>query len=44
MSDKKITINIDPIMNYFKGLKDDMLIAYSILAVGIVVLIVSFVL
>jgi hypothetical protein len=44
MSDKKLTINTDDIILYFKNLTTDMIIAYAILAVGIAALIIGLVL
>jgi hypothetical protein len=48
MANKKITIDFEKmfhnIINYFGHLTTDMIIAYSVLVVGIVALIISFVL
>jgi hypothetical protein len=42
MSNKNIKIDFGSIIRYFKNLKTDMIIAYSILLVGIILVIVSF--
>jgi hypothetical protein len=48
MATKKVTIDFEKIfhnvMNYFRNLTADMIIAYAILVVGIVAFIISFVL
>ncbi|MGV8086127.1 MAG: hypothetical protein ACP5N1_00715 [Candidatus Woesearchaeota archaeon] len=38
---KNIKIDFDPIVNYFKNLKTDMIIAYCAVLLGIILLIVS---
>ena len=38
---KNIRIDFDPIVNYFKHLSEDMIIAYSAILLGIILLIVS---
>ena len=47
MADKKITIDFEKTFRnigyYFKNLTTDLMIAYAVLAVGIVALIISFV-
>ena len=44
MSDKKISINTDAIMHYFRTLGTDMIIAYAALITGIFALIIGLVL
>jgi hypothetical protein len=48
MANKKVSIDFEKIfhnvMTYFRNLTTDLIIAYAVLAVGIVALIISFVL
>lgn len=43
MADKKIKLDFDPIINYFKNLSQDMIIAYSGIALGIILIIIGLV-
>ncbi len=44
MTDGKINIDFDPLINYFKKLSTDMLIAYGVIVLGIILVIVGIVL
>ncbi len=42
MANKTIKLDFDPIINYFKHLSNDLIIAYSVIVVGLMLVIVSF--
>ncbi|MFA5797364.1 MAG: hypothetical protein WC916_04990 [Candidatus Woesearchaeota archaeon] len=44
MADGKIKIDFDPLVNYFKKLSVDMLVAYGVIVLGVILVIVGIVL
>jgi len=44
MANKTIKLDFDPILKYFAHLTNDLIIAYAVLAVGVVALIIGLIL